>query len=474
MKLVNADNPVRSSWLSEQGFRLDPSPFLSGAYEAKKLLERLAVRKDPLHSLTHGYQGGIYNGPKFRRVYLTDPKHGVPFIGSTDMLEADFSWLPLLRRSDAEKLSFLRVDPGTTLISCSGTIGRMTYVRPDMADIWSSQHIMKVRPHPEKIHPGYLNAFLQSRYGVPIITSAAYGAIIQHIEPHHIAGLPVPRFDAEVENQIHHLIEQAAELRASFQAGVREATRDLFTSAGLSELVDYSWHKQPGATGFAVRDLSSTSLRALNYDGRIQALRRRTKQLDHESLGNICDDGELSRGNRFKRVDADEGSGFELVGQEQVFWSRPEPRHIALRDAEAARLRSDPETTLIASQGLLTDRSLIGRAAFISPEWQKRYVFSEHLLRVRPGPQSISGAYLFAYLRSEAAFRTMRSLCAGTGPQDINSTLRRRIPVPLCTSADRERIAETVRQAYRDRDEADRREDQALTLLDQAVREAAG
>ena len=83
------------------------------------------------------------------------------------------------------------------------------------------------------------------------------------------------------------------------------------------------------------------------------------------------------------------------------------------------------------------------------------------------------GAYLFAFLRSEAAFRVLRSMLVGTGPQDIHPELRRQIPVPLCTPADRARIAETVRQAYRDRDEADSKEDEALRLLDEAVREAA-
>ena len=62
MKIVNLKNPVMASWLREQGFRLDAPPFLSGAVEARKLLERLPVKKEPLASLTNGYNGGIYNG----------------------------------------------------------------------------------------------------------------------------------------------------------------------------------------------------------------------------------------------------------------------------------------------------------------------------------------------------------------------------------------------------------------------------
>ena len=100
------------------------------------------------------------------------------------------------------------------------------------------------------------------------------------------------------------------------------------------------------------------------------------------------------------------------------------------------------------------------------------YVYSEHLLRVRSGTPGFPNAYLFAFMRSEVAFRMLRSLCAGTGPQDINAVLRRQIPVPECTPEDRERIAETVRLAYRRRGEADELEDRAQALLDTAIREA--
>ena len=71
-----------------------------------------------------------------------------------------------------------------------------------------------------------------------MIASAAYGAIIQHIEPDHIAGLPVPRLGDAVEEEIHGCVQAAADLRAQFQAGVTAATRDLFESAGLPELLD--------------------------------------------------------------------------------------------------------------------------------------------------------------------------------------------------------------------------------------------
>ena len=209
MKLVNLKNPVMASWMRAQGARLDAPPFLSGAIEARKLLELLSVKKEPLASLTKGHNGGIFNGPQFSRTYVDDPEHGVPFVGSSDMLQADLSQLPLLRKQNAYSpgLSYLRLEEGMTLISCSGTIGRMVYVRPEMAGMWSSQHVMKVVPDPDHILPGYLYAFLSSKFGLPLVVGGTYGAIIQHIEPYHIANLPVPRLGKKLEASVHNLVQ---------------------------------------------------------------------------------------------------------------------------------------------------------------------------------------------------------------------------------------------------------------------------
>jgi hypothetical protein len=472
MKLADPRNPVRFNWFADGGFRLDAAPYLSGSYEARKLLELLPGTQ-PLYELTIGHDGGIFNGPKFSRLYTSDPEYGVPFLGSVDMLGADFTNLPRLHTQTADKFPYLEVEPGMTMITCSGTVGRTTYVRDDMAGFWSSQHTMKVRPNPELVPPGYLYAFLQSKYGVPIVVGAAYGAIIQHIEPHQIADLPVPRFTSGIEREIHELIQRAADLRTRFQAEVTAATCDLFESAGLPEFLDYRWYDQPRATGFRVGDIGPKSLRAMNYDLRARRIGDTIRTVPHRTLGEICERGELSRGNRFERIPTDPGHGMLLVGQEQAFWTRPEGRWIAVKPADMDMLRARDETIVVACQGLLTEGALIGRAAFITGNWLD-YVYSEHLLRIRSASSDFPNPYLFAFMRSNVAFRMLRSLVSGTGPQDINSFLRRHIPVPECTPADRGRIAETVRQAYRWRDEADELEDTAQELLEAAIRGAAG
>ena len=161
------------------------------------------------------------------------------------MLSADLSDLPLLSRRQAEdkKLAYLELKRGMSLISCSGTIGRMAYARPEMEGMWSSQHIMKVVPDPARVPSGYLYAFLSTKFGLPLVVSGTYGSIIQEIGPHHIADLPVPRLGDALEQQIHALVEQAAELRTKASAEFRRAVVDLERTAGLpdaTELADAS------------------------------------------------------------------------------------------------------------------------------------------------------------------------------------------------------------------------------------------
>ena len=90
----------------------------------------------------------------------------------------------------------------------------MAYVREEMEGLACTEDVLRVVPNTAKIPSGYLYAYLSSKFGIPLIASGTYGAIIQHLEPEHISGLPVPRFGAALEKKIHDLIEEAGSLRS--------------------------------------------------------------------------------------------------------------------------------------------------------------------------------------------------------------------------------------------------------------------
>ncbi|MBF6185120.1 MULTISPECIES: methylation-associated defense system restriction endonuclease subunit S MAD5 [Nocardia] len=462
MKVTSLDNPVKVEWFFEQGCRLDPTPYLSGALEARKRLEALpnTVRLDTVTD-------SIHHAGRFSRRWVQSPEHGIPFFSSTDILEADYSYLPYVAKSAAKENPRLLIRPRWTLVTRSGTVGRVAYARPDIDGFACSEDVMRIRPNEKNIPAGYLNTFLRSRFGIPMIVSSAYGAIIQHIEPHHLADLPVPRFDADLEQRIHDLVEEAAHLRADFQAGLNTATEDFFRSAGLPELIDYRWHEQERDLGFQIEVANSKSLRALNFSPRVRDVIDKLESVAFRRLGDICDGGWLGSGVRFKRIDADEEHGVQLIGQRQGFWARPEGRWISAA-ASPRDIFAPEETILIASQGTLGEHEVFCRSLIVYGSWTK-HAYTQHFLRVVSGDSNISGAYLFAFFRSEVAFRILRSMSVGSKQQDIHEGLRREIPIPIVGITDRERIADTVRQAFRHRDRADVLEDEALDLLTKAI-----
>lgn len=467
MKTTDIDNPVHRSWLTEQGLRLDPGPYISGAYPVRKLLEAIPRTQD-LHDVTRG----IYHAGRMSRRWVTEKEHGTPFFSSTDILEGDFTYLPYLAKISVEENPRLEIAPRMTLITRSGSIGRTAYAREDLDGFACSEHVLRVVPQEDHIRAGYLYAYLASpHYGNPLMVGSAYGAIIQHIEPHHIANLPVPRLEPRIEDEIHDLIQLASDLRTEYQRKLVTATEDLFTSAGISELIDPQWHQQGRDLGHYVNSSELITLRALNYGTRAQRILAKLRSVPHRTLGEICRNGQLSRGTRFTRVDSDPDHGVRLLGQRQAFWMRPEGRWITLKSGERAEVMAKDETVLVAARGTLGENEVYCRSLFVTGSWLE-HAYSEDFLRIVSGDPDFLGAYLFAFLRSHTAFRLMRSFSTGGKQQDLHPILRARLPIPETTPADRERISETVREAFQDRDNADIAEDSAFEKLDRAIQEA--
>jgi type I restriction enzyme S subunit len=456
---------IPSTWLEHNGRRLDCGPYMSGAIEAKELLKKF--RTEALSVLTCGHEGGIFNGPRFPRIYVDNEDVGVPFLGSTDILHADLSNMTLLSKKQVIAMPSLKLKEGWTLITCSGTIGRMAYARADMAGMAGSQHFMRVVPNIDKVLPGYLYSYLSSRFGVPIVISGTYGAIIQHIEPAHISDLPVPRL-GDVEYKANELILNAASLLTTFQANLRQATELFFGSVGLRDIKPGEWHAWGSDLGFAAT-AGVQSLRALNFNPRFNQLCERIKQGPWKSLGELCVPGTLKRGARFSRIDAEPEFAYRLIGQKELFWLRPEGRWISRRSVSDGVLVDDG-CILVAAQGTLGESELYCRAEFATGKALEN-AYSEHILRVLADENSIGRGALFAFMRSETAFRMLRSISVGSKLQDHHYAMLPSLPVPYPPADVRSRCNDLVVEAYRARERAVELEDEARSLVERTIEE---
>lgn len=458
---------VPYSWIQRWGLRLDTSPYMGGAVEARVILEKIKFKKEPLRNLTTGHNGGIYNGPMFRRNYVDASEHGVPFLTSASMLKADLSNLSLLRREDAEsnKLAYLRLTAGTTMISCSGTIGRTIYARPDMEDMWASQDILKVVPDRSKIPSGYLFAFLAGKFGLPLITSGTYGAIIQHIEPVHIADLPVPRLGESTEDTASELVEKAALLRVE-AAKIRSKVIVIATSIiGWEGLPRHRFH-----TMVPAKDLSrrmdaffhsfavSESRRMLNLHQHSEPIRRRVLSVF-----------EPHRGARRKVDDARFGVPF--LSSSEVFRLDPQGEYLVSRN-NTPHL----ETLLVDRRDLLIPRSgqvggIIGRAVMPLPTFYD-HAASEHLIRIRCRTYE-DACYLWALLASEPGYWALVGTAFGSSIPSLDTELISNLSVPFVEGEVRSSVTDLVNAAVQKQSEAIASERSAIALVEKAIERAA-
>lgn len=452
---------VPSSWLEHNGRRLDCGPYMSGAIEAAELMKQFSAQ--PLESLTKD----IFHAGREGRQYVLDAQHGVPFMGSTDILAFDLTYQPLLSKKQVSRNPQFTIRKGWTLITRSGTTGRMAFARESMDGMACSEHVMRIVPDANKVPEGYIFAYLSSRFGIPLVVSGTYGSIIQSIEPHHVSNLPVPRL-GEVEAVADQLIQRSGNLLSNSQAKLNEATELYFDAVGLSDVNPTEWHSWGSDLGFAT-SVSSKSLRALNFNPRFERLCSQIRQRQHKPLGELCLEGTLRRGNIFKRIDAAPEHSYQLVGQKQIFWLRPEGRWISKASVREEVLVSDG-TILVAAQGTLGEGELFCRAEFITGSTLER-AYSEHFLRVIADESQIERGALFAFMRSETAFRMLRSASTGSKLQDFHYAVLPSLPIPYPGQAVRKKCHDLVMEAYEARDEAIRLEDEARSLVERTIEE---
>jgi len=463
---------IPSSWLARTGRRLDCGPYTSGALEARIRLEEIAALKQPLRKLTFGYEGGIYNGPHFSRTWVEDANHGVPFLGSSAMLMADLSNLPYLSKKEAlsPKLLNLRIRPGMTLISCSGTIGRMVYARPDMDGMWTSQHIMKVVPDPEKIPPGYLYAYLSSRFGASLVASGTYGSIVQSIEPQHIADIPVPRLGDALERQVHELVEEAGRLRSEAGRILSQAVKQLEETSGLSPMVP-SHSPMPYSSGFVsssqIRERFDAFFHSSYRLDAVAALRSGRRSLT--TVASLADS--IVEPGRFKRIPIPESAhGVAFLGTSALMWSEPKPMYYLPKSHRGMPgYLVEQKTLLIPRSGQLS--GIIGHVVMPYGDVIGGAV-SEDAIRVNCRDMDIAG-YLFVALSSEYGIRQLKARAYGSSIPHLDIHQIGRVLVPDLKGREFSAIGGMGSSATELRSRAVVAERQARALVEKAIGEAS-
>ena len=109
------------------------------------VLTRKLIAQSPYPMLTIGdVSERIWHAGRWKRVYVTNPKHGITLLGSSAILKADVSNEKLVSLKYTDDIEDKKLKAGWTIISCSGTIGNCAFANAKHAEKLAYQDVIRI------------------------------------------------------------------------------------------------------------------------------------------------------------------------------------------------------------------------------------------------------------------------------------------------------------------------------------------
>lgn len=466
-----AESPVKCCTVTlsdviARGKRLEASVFDVEAKQARAIVEH---GKYPV-TVVGGVNGlaKSYVCGRFKRIWVD--KSDLPIFQPSSITDVYPTPDGYISHKTKTNVDALRVHAGQVLMTCSGTIGKLSYVSKTLDQKIFSHDLLRIDCN-DPTDAGYVYAYLKSTVGNKILLTNSYGAVITHIEPEHLATVPIPDAPALIKKRINDLIVGSYELRDASNALIDEAMAMLVKELQFPDIRDFNvalYGKSAYVDTFSVR-LSDMAGRAdASYhvpivDAIVAHMEHYAAEVTTVSDNRIST--EIVLPPRFARVYVEEGYGRVLIGGKQIGELDPsgkkylsKTKHKDLMD----KLEVEQNTILITRSGT------IGKTTLVPKHWE-HWVPSDHIIRVVPASKDIAG-YLSIFLASEYGYPLITRYTYGSVVDEIDDTHVGNIPVPLLKDANVQRnINEIALAANQKRYEAYKLEQQALRIIDKEV-----
>lgn len=449
-----------------EGARLTGGFHLS---EDQIAVSRLRGFRGPTSRVSELVRGrGVFRGPIFKRIYVEDPAMGEPYVSARDLVMADVRPTDFLSRRLGDLLEELRLHEGMILVTCSGmNLGSAIWTRADLDGLIASHDLIRICPDPHRVPPGYLHAFLASRYGRAQIRKQIYGGNIKHVEPHHIERISVPRLSASEEMDVHNHVLAAARLREEARRTLAEAG-DRFRMAGhLPEL-----RVPQSPTPFSVAATRASKLR-----GRFDAFFHSDY---HTSVISTLAAGPLPtrtvsslsisivEPGRFKRHSVPHSdNAVPFFGTSALGSLEPKALYSVPNRPGVEQYIVDKSTLLLPRSGQLS--GIIGRAVLPYGSIVGGAV-SEDAIRIRCADAASAG-FLYVALTSQYGERQLKARAYGSSIPHLDVHQIGQVLVPAPGASEVRRIGEAGARVATLRDQAVLEDRAARSIIESAIQE---
>lgn len=214
-----------------RGKRLEASVFDVEAKQARMLISKGKY----LQSFIGGTDGmaSSYVCGRFKRIWVE--KSDMPIYQPSSIVDIKPTPDGYISAKTKTNIGNLRVKENQILMTCSGTIGKVSFVSRTLASKIFSHDLLRIDCR-KPDEAGYIYAFLKSKIGNKILLTNSYGAVITHIEPEHLATVPIPDAPTMLKKKIHDLIVRSYELRDESNDLIDQATALLIGELKLPDI----------------------------------------------------------------------------------------------------------------------------------------------------------------------------------------------------------------------------------------------
>ena len=361
----------------------------------------------------------IFIGGRARRVYVKDRNHGIPFLSSSDILQADLENVKLASKKYTPNIEEMTLQKGWTLITRSGTIGNCAFANAKHAQKLASEHVIRLVPN-NILKQGYIYAYLASKPGYSLLTQGTFGAVIQHIEPAFVASLPIPVLPEAFQQEVDNLIQESARLR-------EEATD------ALDKAISYFNQEYPIKDRTSVcytKKLKSLELGFAAYNNNIEVDGFIAKY-DSNSLKIADITSSVFAPPLFKHIYLSQDNGYPfMTGSELTKFNMRYYRWLSPRGVKNIKDYVVKKGTLLLYKSGTTDGGILGNV-FIADKKLDGCCLSDHVIRIVFNDDKMA-YWAFAFLRSNGTIKMLQRLATGTmipfiTPERVSNIL---IPAP--------------------------------------------
>ena len=432
------------------GLRFDSSYHLSDGVAVKRVIASSPYPLMPIEKAADR----IFIGVRARRVYVKDREHGIPFLSSSDILQADLEAVKLASKKYTPNVEDMKLQKGWTLITRSGTIGNCAFANAKHAQKLASEHVIRLVPN-NILREGYIYAYLASKQGYSLLTQGTFGAVIQHIEPAYVASLPIPVAPESFQQEVDDLIQESARLREEAADALTEAHRilksELHSSHTHNKIVSikniYKSHNQRFEANYYASENREL------YD-------LMTQQFKCTRLKDLCE--RIFRPGIFKRqyVNTD---GITFLGGADILNATPS----SYKQLSKLQVKKMPE--LMPKQGtiLVTCGGTIGNTVYVDTQLASCAV-SQHVMRLIPNG-TVPNGYLYAFLSSDMGKKIINLFAFGSVIPQVEAHHLELLPVPILENNKMEHIDALCMRYVHCNEKAKENERQAISMVEQQI-----